>query len=228
MNLSHYNDYLPPEIETYADRMERLHPEEKRRIYGITLQITEDCCMACTYCYQHNKTKTIMSFDTAKNIIDKLLNNEFEFANIKNTVGLIVDFIGGEPFMEIDLIEQIVEYTVNKMIKEDNKNINQQHNEWNATRIHSKNINGVVNRNDDLPGYLGKDDYTLYFHNIMETQKQDLGKFKPPHWEVMKKNQGIQNAKNVGKDVQQCKKGEISQNKKNEMFTISESQEIKK
>jgi hypothetical protein len=37
MNLSHYNDYLPPEIETYADRMERLHPEEKRRIYGITL-----------------------------------------------------------------------------------------------------------------------------------------------------------------------------------------------
>jgi sulfatase maturation enzyme AslB (radical SAM superfamily) len=46
-----------------------------------------------------------MSFDTAKNIIDKLLNNEFEFANIKNTFGLIVDFIGGEPFMEIDLIE---------------------------------------------------------------------------------------------------------------------------
>ena len=117
MNLSHYNDYLPPEIETYADKMERLHPEEKRRIYGITLQITEDCCMACTYCYQHNKTKTVMSFNTAKNIIDKLLNNEFEFANIKNTFGLIVDFIGGEPFMEIDLIEQIVEYTINKMIE---------------------------------------------------------------------------------------------------------------
>ena len=129
---------------------------------------------------------------------------------------------------EEKFIKNFAKYTVNKMIKEDNKNINQQHNEWNSTRIHSKNINGVVNRNDDLPGYLGKDDYALYFHNIMETQKQDLGKFKPPHWEVMKKNQGVQNTKNVGKDIQQNKKGEISKNKKNEMFTISESQEIKK
>ena len=60
------------------------------------------------------------------------------------------------------------------MIKEDNKNMNQQHNEWNATKKKKKNINGVVNRNDDLPGYLGKDDYTLYFHNIMETQKLRL------------------------------------------------------
>ena len=105
MNLSNYINYLPPEIETYADKMERLHPDEKRKIYGITLQITENCCMSCTYCYQHNKTNSKMSFITAKNIIDKLLNNEFEFANINNTFGLIIDFIGGEPLMEIDLIE---------------------------------------------------------------------------------------------------------------------------
>ena len=131
---------------------------------------------------------------------------------------------------EEKFIKSFAKYTANKMVKEDNQNTSHQHNEWNATRIHSKNVNGVVNRNDDLPGYLGKDDYGFYYHNIMSTQKQDLGKFKPPHWEVAKKRHDQQkhNTKHVGNDIQQCKKGEQHQYRKNEMFTISESQEIKK
>ena len=46
-----------------------------------------------------------MTFETAKKIIDKLLNDEIELVNIKNTFGIIIDFIGGEPLMEIELIE---------------------------------------------------------------------------------------------------------------------------
>jgi hypothetical protein len=46
-----------------------------------------------------------MSFDIAKITIDKLLNDEFEFVNTKNTFALLISFIGGEPLMEIDLIE---------------------------------------------------------------------------------------------------------------------------
>lgn len=67
--------------------------------------------MACTYCYQHNKTNNKMSIDTAKIAIDKILE-----LDPNECSSLIIDFIGGEPLMEIDLIESITEYTISKLI----------------------------------------------------------------------------------------------------------------
>ena len=113
-------NYLPPPFIEQTDVLTQLYPEEianGRRPYEITFQVTEDCCMACTYCYQHNKSPNKMSFDIAKITIDKLLNDEFEFVNTKNTFALLVSFIGGEPLMEIDLIEQICEYMLQRMIQ---------------------------------------------------------------------------------------------------------------
>lgn len=72
--------------------------------------------MACTYCYQNHKTKNKMSFDTAKKFIDSLLNDEYDCVNTKNTITVIFDFIGGEPLMEIELIDQIIYYTISKMV----------------------------------------------------------------------------------------------------------------
>ena len=57
-----------------------------------------------------------MSFETAKIFIDKLLNDEFEICTSKNTKAIIYEFIGGEPFLEIELIHQITLYTINTMI----------------------------------------------------------------------------------------------------------------
>lgn len=104
----------------YDDFILRLYPEIQKmdppkKIKTITFQVTEDCCLACTYCYQHHKTKNKMDFTSAKKFIDKLLNDEFELINTTNTFGLIVDFIGGEPFIEIDLIDQIWDYLYGQM-----------------------------------------------------------------------------------------------------------------
>ena len=46
-----------------------------------------------------------MTFETAKKFIDKLLNDEYDFINTKTVSGVVFDFIGGEPLMEIDLID---------------------------------------------------------------------------------------------------------------------------
>ena len=53
--------------EEYPETLNRLFIEDKTRgfdaktngIYArtITFQVTEDCCMKCTYCYQHNKKR---------------------------------------------------------------------------------------------------------------------------------------------------------------------------
>lgn len=57
-----------------------------------------------------------MSFETAKQFIDELLNDKYSYMNKFNTKGLVIEFIGGEPFLEVDLMKQIVEYIYNQMI----------------------------------------------------------------------------------------------------------------
>lgn len=112
-------NYLPPKHRQYQDVISQLYPEfiqQGKRVSTITFQVTEDCCMACTYCYQHNKTKNKMDFNTAKKFIDALLNDEYDCVNTNNSCAVIFDFIGGEPLMEIELITQICDYLLNQMI----------------------------------------------------------------------------------------------------------------
>ena len=45
---------LPLGPESTATTLERIYGKS---CITITFQVTEDCCMACTYCYQHNKSK---------------------------------------------------------------------------------------------------------------------------------------------------------------------------
>lgn len=39
----------------------------------IMLLVTENCNLNCIYCYEHQKNKRIMTFDTAKSILDEYL-----------------------------------------------------------------------------------------------------------------------------------------------------------
>lgn len=57
-----------------------------------------------------------MSFKTAKNIIDNLLNDDNCY-HTEKVQALIIEFIGGEPFLEIDLIQQIMDYFMSEGIK---------------------------------------------------------------------------------------------------------------
>ena len=58
-----------------------------------------------------------MSFETIQPFLDKLFNNQFEAVTTENTGGLIIEFIGGEPFMQIDLISQITDYIFDLMLE---------------------------------------------------------------------------------------------------------------
>ena len=74
---------------------------------NITFIVTKDCQLACKYCYLVGKnTKERMSWKVAKAAIDYVLDHEEDFPE----ESVIWDFIGGEPFLEIDLIEQICDY----------------------------------------------------------------------------------------------------------------------
>lgn len=69
----------------------------------VTLMLTENCNLNCIYCYEsHNKGK--MSIETAIRIIQK------EMKEIEDTELLIIDFFGGEPFLEFNNIKTIYNY----------------------------------------------------------------------------------------------------------------------
>lgn len=108
----HENTILAPFPSSWADVVKENYGKES---LDITFQLTEDCCMACSYCYQHSKTNNKMTWETAKLIIDKIFNgtvfskdNFSDLIDNNNYQTLIFTFIGGEPLMEIDLIDKIL------------------------------------------------------------------------------------------------------------------------
>lgn len=79
---------------------------------NITFIVTKDCQLACKYCYLVGKnTKEKMPFEIGRQAIDYILSNRELF----NEDSVIWDFIGGEPFVEIDLIDKLCDYIKSEM-----------------------------------------------------------------------------------------------------------------
>ena len=67
-----------------------------RRFVQVTLLVTDACNLRCKYCYQHQKKSNLMTWETAKQIIDDTFSCQY-------VVGCIY-LMGGEPFLAFDLI----------------------------------------------------------------------------------------------------------------------------
>lgn len=68
-------------------------------------------------CYQFNKTKERMSFETGKKFIDNLLSDKYDYINRYNSPAIILEFIGGEPLLEVVLIRKLYEYFLEQCYK---------------------------------------------------------------------------------------------------------------
>ena len=81
---------------------------------NITFIVTKDCQLACKYCYLVGKnSKERMPWEVAKQAIDYILEHEDEFRE----ESVVWDFIGGEPFLEIELIDKICDYLKTEMFR---------------------------------------------------------------------------------------------------------------
>ncbi len=81
---------------------------------NITFIVTKDCQLACKYCYLVGKNeKGRMPWKVAKAAVDYILSHEEDFKE----ESVVWDFIGGEPFLEIDLIDKICDYIKTEMFK---------------------------------------------------------------------------------------------------------------
>jgi uncharacterized protein len=93
---------------------EALEEWEDGSAKNITFIVTKDCQLACKYCYLVGKNeKERMSWEVAKKAIDYILSHEADFTERS----VIWDFIGGEPFLEIELIDKICDYIKTEMFR---------------------------------------------------------------------------------------------------------------
>lgn len=112
---------------------------------NITFIVTKDCQLACKYCYLVGKNeKERMSWTVAKAAIDYILDNEQDFSE----ESVVWDFIGGEPFLEIDLIDKICDYIKMEMFRRN-------HHWFNSYRF-SFSTNGINYHTDKVQNFIKK------------------------------------------------------------------------
>lgn len=135
----------------------------------VTFIVTKDCQLACKYCYLVGKnTKERMSWDVAKQAIDYILDNEYD-ENF-NHKSVIFDFIGGEPFLEIELIDKICDYIKSELFCRN-------HHWFNSYRF-SFSTNGINYHEEKVQRFIEKNQTHLSIGITIDgtQQKHDLNR----------------------------------------------------
>lgn len=93
------------------DTYESMIDEVKKRktvVKALCLHIAHDCNLACRYCFaeegEYHGRRALMSFEVGKKALDFLIANSGSRRNLE------VDFFGGEPLMNWQVVKDLVAY----------------------------------------------------------------------------------------------------------------------
>ena len=94
------------------DEFEPMAGELKARTAGVVkalcLHVAHTCNLNCSYCFasqgKFNGERALMSFEVGKRALDFLIENSGSRHNLE------VDFFGGEPLMNFDVVKRLTEY----------------------------------------------------------------------------------------------------------------------
>jgi sulfatase maturation enzyme AslB (radical SAM superfamily) len=100
-----------PAARGAAGGSKQINMKNREIRFSPSLCLTHDCNLSCVYCYQEHHTGQRMSFDTAKKTIDWIFDNV-----PPNITAVEIQFIGGEPLLEFDLIKEIIAKTQKKKV----------------------------------------------------------------------------------------------------------------
>lgn len=104
------------------DEYENLAIDYKNKskvVKALCLHVAHTCNLNCSYCFasqgKYQGDRALMSFEVGKQAFDFLIENSGTRRNLE------VDFFGGEPMMNFDVVKQLVAYA-RSVEKEKNKN----------------------------------------------------------------------------------------------------------
>ena len=96
--------YTPDTYKNISGNLGKLNINIK----AMCLHIAHDCNLACRYCFadegEYKGERGLMSFETGKKALDLLVESSGARKNLE------VDFFGGEPLMNFDVVKQLVAY----------------------------------------------------------------------------------------------------------------------
>jgi len=97
--------------DTYDEVVDKFNDRETV-VKALCLHIAHDCNLACKYCFaeegEYHGERSMMSLDIGKKAIDFLIENSGNRRNLE------VDFFGGEPLMNFNVVKEIVLYAKSK------------------------------------------------------------------------------------------------------------------
>jgi len=93
--------------DVYSDKADILKTKNDV-IKALCLHVAHTCNLNCDYCFasqgKYQGDRALMSFEVGKRALDFLIENSGTRVNLE------VDFFGGEPLMNWDVVKQLVEY----------------------------------------------------------------------------------------------------------------------
>ena len=137
----------------------------------ITFIVTKDCQLACKYCYLVGKnSKEKMTWEVAKQFVDYILTHEDDMKE----KSVIWDFIGGEPFLEIDLIDKICDYIKTEMFRRNHHWFNSYRISFstNGINYHTKQVQEFIKKNREHLSIGITIDGTQKKHALTQLQRQ--------------------------------------------------------
>ncbi len=115
--LRDYGELFAP--DTYEPMAGELKAKTAGVVKALCLHIAHTCNLNCEYCFasqgKYRGERAVMNFDIGKKALDFLIENSGTRRNLE------VDFFGGEPLMNFDVVKQLVAYA-RSVEKEHGKN----------------------------------------------------------------------------------------------------------
>ena len=94
--------------DTFADLAGQFKGKRENVIKAMCLHVAHTCNLNCSYCFasqgKYHGERALMSLDVGKRALDFLIENSGSRHNLE------VDFFGGEPLMNWDVVKQLVAY----------------------------------------------------------------------------------------------------------------------
>lgn len=105
--------------DVYSEKADVLKNRSKGIVKALCLHVAHVCNLNCSYCFasqgKYHGERAIMSYEVGKQALDFLVENSGSRHNLE------VDFFGGEPLMNFDVVKKLVAYA-RSIEKDKNKN----------------------------------------------------------------------------------------------------------
>ena len=105
--------------DTFEDMAGTFKERSGNVIKALCLHVAHTCNLNCSYCFasqgKYHGDRALMSYEVGKRALDFLIENSGSRTNLE------VDFFGGEPLMNFDVVKDLVKYA-RSIEKEKNKN----------------------------------------------------------------------------------------------------------